>query len=87
MYAASSSYGRSVSYFKGIAASGSIFSLKFSLRNSTAMNVNADAGMYHIILGTLPLNKPLAPSDAHVFLIASSHPSYLIAQQKGYLLP
>lgn len=42
-----------------------LVSLWWSLRNSTAMNVRADAGIYHAILGMLPLNIPLGPSACH----------------------
>jgi len=49
----------------------------WSLRNSTAMKVRAEAGMYHVILGTLPLNNPLTPSIIQILRIASSQPLYL----------
>lgn len=55
----------------------SSFSLNWSLRNSTAMKVRAEAGMYHVILGTLPLNNPLTPSIIQILRIASSPPLYL----------
>lgn len=51
--------------------------LKFSLRNSTVMNVRAEAGIYHVILGMLPLNIPLAPSASHILRTASNQPLYL----------
>lgn len=57
--------------------SRSSFLLKLSLRNSTAMKVRAEAGIYQTILGTLPLNIPLRPSAIHILLKASNHPLYL----------
>lgn len=60
-----------------ILLSSSNFLLKFSLKNSTVMNVRAEAGIYHVILGMLPLNIPLAPSANHILRTASNHPLYL----------
>lgn len=54
-----------------------VFHWIWSLRNSTAMKVRAEAGMYHVILGTLPLNNPLTPSIIQILRIASSQPLYL----------
>jgi len=59
----------------------SSLSLNRSLRNSTAMKVRADAGMYHAILGMLPLNIPLKPSVAHILWTASDQPLYLEAHR------
>jgi hypothetical protein len=55
----------------------SSFLLKWSRKNSTAIKVKAEAGMYHITLGMLPLNMPRIPSSAQIFIKASSHPLYL----------
>ena len=52
-------------------------SLKWSLRNSTAMKVRAEAGIYHVILGMLPLNIPFVPSLRQIVLTASNQPLYL----------
>jgi len=41
------------------------------------MNVSAEAGMYHVILGMLPLKIPFMPSVAHILQIASNQPLYL----------
>lgn len=50
------------------------------------MNVRAEAGTYHMILGMLPLNKPFVPSIIHTRRIASDHPLYLKTQQYYHLL-
>ena len=57
--------------------SSSNLSLKWSLRNSTAIKVRAEAGMYHVILGMLPLNIPFVPSLPHIVLTASNQLLYL----------
>lgn len=57
--------------------SSSNLSLKWSLRNSTAIKVRAEAGIYHVIRGTLPLNIPFIPSLRHIVLTASNQPLYL----------
>ena len=51
--------------------------LNFSLRNSTVMNVKAEAGTYHTTLGMLPLNNPFAPSITHVLWMQWNQPLYL----------
>ena len=73
--------GKTIPFYDMFATScifpSSSFSLNWSLRNSTAMKVRAEAGMYHVILGTLPLNNPLTPSIIQILRIASSPPLYL----------
>lgn len=54
-----------------------LVNLWWSLRNSTTMKVRADAGTYHAILGTPPLNIPFTPSTRHTLLRTSNHPLYL----------
>ena len=49
------------------------------------MNVRAEAGMYHAILGMLPLKSPLKPSFAQVIVNTSYQLLYLRNNQLGSL--